>query len=446
MSRNTSDPSGRILLVVVAGVVLGCVAGCATTPSLPPPPNDVADVFGPLCAAGNDPVTNTPAAVYGPGTRLHRKTIDLADFPAARCNDGTAGAYYVHRANEVADEDKWVIYLEGGFSCKDFEECRARWCNEESPQVPDVNAQKMSSRWLDETIGGYGILHSLVPANNTFANWNHVLVHYCSSDRWSARSGRVTLDDGTDQATITFRGRNVLRAALRELLDSAGVTADDGHAMPSLGGASIVIWSGTSAGGRGAVQSANAARDEIALSSPNVDFRVIVDGAYAAADPAWVSDLEDHAEAEFPNLQTIWDVQYDAACEADHPGEEWRCTNKEVLNNYVTFPFFVRQDLADTVAVNFLSALVGATEADIIAATEAELVTLNTVANASYYGSCSSDGHVWLTLTDKYRDDALADPSPAGATTMNDAMAEWLATGGPVQWYDVPDAATGLCP
>ncbi len=416
------------------------------------PPVDIDTVFGPTCdkdgdpLTNDDPLTNAPPEVYFPGFALHLKTVDNANFPAARCNDGTPGAYYVHRATDPADEDKWVIYLEGGFSCNHYEECRQRWCDEDQPAA-DVNAQKMSSRWLAPTIAGTGILYSVGPALNALSSWNHVLVHYCSSDRWTGSKGRTSLSDGTDEAVISFRGRNILRATVNELLDAAGVTADDGHTMPSLGGAAIVLWTGTSAGGVGAVQSANAARNAIAAASPNVDFRLIVDSAYGPSDPLWDAPAAALALCGFPHQQANWNVQLDSACEAAHPDSKWECTTREVLLNHVTFPFLVRQDLSDKVAVNGLTALVGATETDVIAATEAELLALNAVADASYYGSCTSlGGHVWLTTPLDYALNALAAPSPAGATTMNAAVADWIATGGPVRWYDVPVAATGECP
>ena len=424
-----------VALSIILGLALPIVAHAQV---------NIDTVFGPTCTV--NPSSTSPPAPYIPGSALHLKTVDLATFPAARCNDGSAAAYYVHRASDPADEDKWVIYLEGGFSCNDFEGCRDRWCGENQPAA-DLNAQKMSSQWLPTTIGGAGILHSAFPNGSTFSSWNHVLIHYCSSDRWSGRQGQATLTDGASTAVINFRGRNIVRAVVLELMDAAGVTADDGHAMPSLSDAATVLWTGTSAGGAGAVQSANSVRDAIAAASPNVDFRLIVDGAYAPSDPLWDATLAALAAAEFPTLQSTWNVQLDPACEADNPGARWTCTINEVLLNYVAFPFFVRQDLSDNVVVDALSTLVGATEVDVIAATVATLLALNGVANASYYGSCTpAAGHVWLTTALRYRLDALSLPSPPGATNMDAALAEWLATGGPVTWYDVPLPATGLCP
>ncbi|MEM9556141.1 MAG: pectin acetylesterase-family hydrolase [Acidobacteriota bacterium] len=440
--------SFHLLRVLVCGLTLA-LAFAPGTVNAQAQMADIDTVFGPNCSPQPDPMVTAPPSSYGSGARMHRKTVDLSNSPRARCNDGTAGAYYVHHPLQNPDEDRWVIHLGGGFSCDDYHECEERWCAIDPP-APDVNAQTMSSRWLDPTIALDGIF-DLSLSMSSFARWNHVLLHYCSSDRWLGDKGNsttLTSDDGTSSAVIAFRGRRIVRAVVDELLQPGGVVADDGYDMPSLADASIVLWTGTSAGGSGAAHTANEVRDTIVAANPSVDFRLVVDGAYAVSDPLWQTQVEALAMANYAVRDAVWDIASDAACIASQPsGEEWRCTAKEVMTNHIAFPFFVRQDLRDNVAVNFLTAAVpGVTALDVIGATATELDALNLVANASYYGSCSpSNGHVWL-LADRFGTDTLVDPTTAGTTTADAALATWIAIPGVLRTYDQPDATTGACP
>lgn len=83
-----------------------------------------------------------------------RVTIPGAQFPDAVCNDGSPGVFYV-RPGVGLDQDKWVIHLQGGGACKDFESCAERWCGQQG-NVP-YSANKMSTDWDGDGVGDLAI-------------------------------------------------------------------------------------------------------------------------------------------------------------------------------------------------------------------------------------------------------------------------------------------------
>src|SRR4029453_3566540 len=54
------------------------------------------------------------------GTHLMKVTLALVQHPDAICNDGSPGVIYVRRASVAPDENKWVLFLQGGGSRHPF--------------------------------------------------------------------------------------------------------------------------------------------------------------------------------------------------------------------------------------------------------------------------------------------------------------------------------------
>jgi hypothetical protein len=282
-----------------------------------------------------------------PGTDLRRVT--LSDYPDAVCNDGSPAVMYVRRAAAPAAESSWVIFLQAGGSCNDWEECRNRWCSFQSP----YDAAKMSSRFSPEGTKGSGLL-ARGPAN-AFGNVNQVYVYYCSSDQWAGRRDDAVLSDASGVGPdyrLHFRGFSIIEAvddALRK-----GVTSDDGaETLPKLTDATRILFGGSSAGSSGMTHALDwwAARYPAAESVGLLDSTTdplpedIVDPVFA---PQYETALPNrHAQV----FETLWNAHLDESCLAAHPGDDaYLCSlSSHTRLNHVTTPFFVRQDLRDPV-------------------------------------------------------------------------------------------------
>jgi Pectinacetylesterase len=229
---------------------------------------------------------------------LHRVDIDIsgAGFPNATCSDGTAGSFYIREASDVDDVDRWVIHLQGGGGCMDEAGCQARWCGDDGLYT----AALMSNDWdadgvIDRPEHAWvnGISANL-PAND-FATWNHVYVPYCSSDGWLGRASDVDLgafDVDAHGHTILYAVRNMLR----KLGANPNWTATDGgYTISDLDDAAEILFTGTSAGGYGALQNGDWFLDKF----PAARTGLVVDAAIDL-DPQVVSlyNLWDSASAQ----------------------------------------------------------------------------------------------------------------------------------------------------
>lgn len=109
----------------------------------------------------------------------------------------------------------------------------------------------MSSRWAPIARDGTGIFLPCAP--NSFADYNHVWLEYCSSDNWSGTNGRVVITDDanpTEKYSLYYNGHFIVEAALA-VLDGGAVSDNGAVIMPSLLDATEIIWTGSSAGGGG---------------------------------------------------------------------------------------------------------------------------------------------------------------------------------------------------
>ena len=214
-------PSCRSLrFAAVLAFSASMVPGIATAQTLSPA----------LCPAGspfNLQPTFTPFLAGQPGIPLLRRTIDLALYPEARCNDSSAAVMYIRPANAayggnpiVTSSSKWIIFLDGGGGCHDADQCLLdRWCGG-GGQIFD-RAGKMSSLSAPAAIRGFGIFELSPPAPfvNQFADYNHVLVHYCSSDNWIGSTRHTGLNTSTGTAYDSrFQGEALVNAVISTLL------------------------------------------------------------------------------------------------------------------------------------------------------------------------------------------------------------------------------------
>lgn len=140
------------------------------------------------------------------------------------CNDGTPYVYYV-KLNPHSS--RWILYLNGGWLCFDRNTCQQRW--ESTPYL-------MTSKGTPDTWQGQGILSDSALVNPHWFDDNIVMFPYCSSDLWS---GNKT---GDAQLAWHFKGAAIIDAVTDELIRTE-----------TLGSASQVLLSGSSAGGVGVI-------------------------------------------------------------------------------------------------------------------------------------------------------------------------------------------------
>ena len=208
-------------------------------------------------------------------------------------------------------------------------------------------------------------------------SWTHVYVHYCSSDAWLGRASDVTYSDGTDAFDVDARGHKILHALrkmLRKRNDDPNWTAVDGYDTPDLDDAEEILFTGTSAGGWGALESADWFLSPFAARSALVvdagldikagvlrDQRIMVD---TSGDGVGDVDYADHLNAQFRDkwqpggsLEQI-DAFVDESCRAVYEplGRLELCTlpsrvlsRDDGVNPVIQTPTFVRLDLEDAV-------------------------------------------------------------------------------------------------
>lgn len=327
------------------------------------------------------------------GVDLTRVTIDTAIFPNAVCNDATPAVFYVAPYTREDDRDKWVIFLQGGGSCRNGQLCAQRWCSADT----NFGMDKMSSSLTKPSIRGSGILSP--DARNNFDTWNRVLIYYCSSDTWAGTATQTTQASTSSGASVEykihFKGHYIVDAVLdtlrragqrrrRPVNRTADVAAQTAlTALPDLDEAKAVIFGGSSGGGGGVRNNADRVHAKLEAANVNcqdgdcpLDFRAIIDATYGpslesldwtrttmcAADPAGCSFDTFLTKEWNASVRGFWAAKTDDSCIAHHTaldaGSDWICmSDNHVITNHITTPFFLRQDLRDSlVSGNFAEA------------------------------------------------------------------------------------------
>jgi hypothetical protein len=391
----------------------------------------VDDALDGSCPTGSNP----PGTGVSPGTELAKVTLD--EYPEAVCNDGSPAILYVRRAANAAAEKDWVIFLQFGGSCDDWETCRGRWCGSDEP----FDAAKMSSRFAPAATNGDGLL-SRGP-DNLFGNANQVLVYYCSSDAWLGRKSDVTLESplsGEPSYRLHFRGFSIVEAVNDAL--AKGVTSDDGVvSMPKLSEAKRIIFAGSSAGSAGQTNAVDwwASRYPAAESVGFFDS-LVEPLPEDIADEGDAKALEDLITARYEKVfRDLYDAHLDESCVAAHSGADARhCANQShVRLHHVTSPYFLRHDLRDAVNYNALSPI-GGTLAELALATKKTIERHRTLlADAEEKSAmtrnpglhASNCGQHILTLNDAWfgvaADAHTVELDGGTPITVHDAFASW---------------------
>lgn len=310
-----------------------------------------------------------------PGRPMLRRTLTGVN---SRCNDGSPAVMYLRPAPVGGQSDKWVIQFEGGGGCRGEQSCFERWCGL-TGQIFD-RAGKMSSLGAAGAITEQGGLTT--ERQGDFADYNHVVVHYCSSDNWIGSAPVGTPLDPASGLPLTydieFQGEHIVADVIDTL--RAGLTFADPEPaeahynipMPDLDTARRVILSGDSAGGGGLRHHLDRIAEELLLNSVNpagVQVVGVVDAGFAPsmyapaivwapANPLvpYTSYVDMLTHEHQPVTRGLWGVDdsaLDQSCLVLAPTPSLYCLDTNwTLKHHITTPFFLHQDLADPVAAD----------------------------------------------------------------------------------------------
>jgi len=281
---------------------------------------------------------------------LKRFVVDTD--PLAVCNDGSPAVYYFSKG----DHRLWLVSLEGGGWCWDDSTCSQRY--RESPFY-------MSSRSYSAQVEMTGVF-SNDPEKSPMSRATKVFVKYCSSDGYSGDDTRpppaeladhiaaasspsstapgaanaTNQDDDGAAGKWAFRGARIVRAVLDQLNTRHGLGQDPPPGPPGSAqdqqassgvdvlAETVLVFGGTSAGGRGAMFHLDAARTKLAALPGRVRVLGMLDS------PLWV-DLQplyrnlpplQNQTAWVQRLAQAYDLDVlDPICARDHAPAIWKC-------------------------------------------------------------------------------------------------------------------------
>jgi len=313
------------------------------------------------------------AGATAAGMDLVRVDLDLDAFPEARCADGTGAVMYVRRATRPSAADRWVIQLQGGGACSSADACAQRWCSVGT----NFAADKLSSRFAPERgTRATGILADQ-PAN-PFQGWNHVFVHYCSSDLWTGRQPAIEVEgthptEGTPvRYRAAFNGASIIDAVVSSLRGEAGPVMAGAETLPDLDDADEVVLAGASAGGAGVIHNLDRVAATLrahngACDASGCPLRVfgLIDSIFGVGldrldfsrttlcTEGSLCTAEAFLRADDAAKTAMWAPALDESCLAWHARtgspDGYRCTSNDyVVENHVTTPFILRMGLTDS--------------------------------------------------------------------------------------------------
>lgn len=243
----------------------------------------------------------------------------------ARCLDGTNSGYYYAPATAKENASKWVLFLEGGGACYDYDDCAKR-C---------TNHLGTSNKW-DPTVTDKNNVVSGDPDKNPgFNTWNHVYLPYCSGDLWSG------LSTGLDPVygSFYFAGRINVRTAVEVLIEN--------HAFDQ---AEAVLIAGASAGAAGTWLN----MDMIAsyVTNPSAVVKAAPQGGWFFPNVTNYDDYTAGSLAPSANWATViplWTGYINEDCAAAQPsGSEGNCCTMDVSYPFLKTPILAVQNQFDS--------------------------------------------------------------------------------------------------
>lgn len=288
-------------------------------------------------------VTLSHSASSG-ATTSNFEVLNLANFPNARCNDGSAATYRVRLGSGIA-RNRWIIVLEGGGECTNQAECQARASAQGGRRVSSLPYQQDNSLAV---MGTFGLFSTSPTDNPDFYDASVLRIFYCSSDWWTGNKPGQGTAVANNVATWHFRGKEIIRSVIQDAKNKYGLDQ-----------AQEVLLAGGSAGGVGVLFNTHYVRD---MFPSSVRFLAFADAGFntnepqfdpatgMASNPPTYPNAERAAEAAL-----LWNAQADTQCaqEAAKPGATLICLSPfDILTqNPILVPVFVQQSLTDK---NFL--------------------------------------------------------------------------------------------
>jgi hypothetical protein len=333
---------------------------------------------------------------------MPRVTVEHPGHPDAVCNDGSKPVFYYHQG-AGADRDKWVIYLQGGGGCASEPACMRR--AENDPTL-------VSSRDMPATIIGDGIISTVPTVNPDFANYNHVFLHYCSSDAYAGDTARTI-----GGATWQFRGKEIVAAMIDQL------KAPGAPGGPSLAAATDVLFAGGSAGAMGVHNNL----DRVAAQLAPASVKGFADSGWMPQSlkpfgPGTFDVRPDHVAA-----MAFYGARPDDSCVAANSANPGRCLAQENAFPFIATPMFVYADQRDPAllaVLGILSAPTTRAEADyVVGYATATRESLRAAVPAFF---AADTGRHTVLLTPRYTT-VTAGP---GSPTLGRVLHDWYFGGG----------------
>lgn len=301
--------------------------------------------------------TKLPTAAAGAPRPMYVRTLTTL------CNDGTPAVMYLRPAPAGSlNADKWVVMLDGGGNCSTADACLERWCSY-SGDVVDY-AGKMSSAQAPAAIDPPEGIQSR-SAVNKFNDWNHVFVHYCTSDVYvgSAATKTISPDPAGLYAGFDYDIQFNGEALVNEVFDTLrnGPTFPDigllGTEVPDLADGTLLL-AAESAGEAG--RRSHIDRIAALLAGDGVEVLGVGDASFGMAmyDPIvlnWAgtvyADYNDLMTTEVePSYRNFWEVDdtaLDASCLASGVLDYFCMDSVYLAINENSTPSFIRADLTD---------------------------------------------------------------------------------------------------
>lgn len=236
----------------------------------------------------------------------------------AVCNDGSEAAYYF---KDNGNPSLWLVYLGGGGWCHDATSCADRFDGSDYPHHDCANSSEaspcfMSSKDYPRECAKTGIF-DVDPHHTPLSTANKVYIPYCSSDGYMGDA---------EHAGMQFRGARIARAVVADLQTRG------------LGQGSTLVWSGGSAGGRGAM----VLLDEVAEKLPDANVVGYLDSNYYVDVPSYSSDFAGFQMQHEDILQNFnaSSVVSDN-CAAAYHGELWKCLFGQFRMPHVKTPYLM---------------------------------------------------------------------------------------------------------
>ena len=234
----------------------------------------------------------------------------------AVCLDGSPSGYWFRKGNQ---ENKWLIFIEGGGWCYDERECLSR----------SRTFLGSSDAWPRDRPVDRPLFSADPKVNPTFYDWNIVNVGYCDGASFSGNvTDPVVVDGlwGPGQKKIYFRGARILDQVMRHVKEKQGLSGD-------------VIMSGCSAGGLTTILHA----DKVAaqLSDVTTSFRAMPFSGFFPITPNFQGDPWSRGTVDNVYKMQRVEPSLNEACLADNAGQEQRCFEAEHAYRYIKTPIFL---------------------------------------------------------------------------------------------------------